>query len=142
MDEITQKKGIDGENFPEDIESKKGSCVIPHPLKCNVKYHLKPGMYYISSPGFPAIYPHNFMCRYLLKPAKKHQRISLQCLVFLLETSKKCINDFFFIHTGKRSYKLCQPCLPKIDRAALLYIKFRSNSALAAQGYLCRVIVH
>jgi len=96
----------------------------------------------ISSPNYPAFYPPNSDCIWVIKPASGRP-VQLSFKSFNLEAESRCGYDFVELRDGEsrqstRLGKFCGSTLPNMEfsNRGTLWIRFKSDSSTNDAGFL------
>ncbi|XP_054478628.1 cubilin [Anoplopoma fimbria] len=106
---------------------------------CSRTYEQEYG--YLKSPGWPDIYPHNIDCTIILK-APQNSSISFFFNNFDVEIHSHCEFDYLEIRNGSTVDspligRFCGNTLPSpiFPQSNLLYLRFKSDSSMARDGF-------
>ena len=100
----------------------------------------------ITSPLFPVNYPNNLVCTYRFKYSPSYSnRLCFEFQTIDLEESASCTADSVSIHDGSNERaplldKICgtNSTIRYMTTGDSLFVKFKSNAAIAKQGFRAR----
>ena len=103
-------------------------------LPCGT-HALTPGLYSITSPGYPSNYPNNQDCTYSVSAGSGTGTMELACCQFDLEANSSCSWDWLRVN----GVKYCGRQAPALAENGALNIDFHSDSSVVKAGYYCEI---
>ena len=96
---------------------------------------VTPGLYSISSPGYPAKYDNYQDCSYSITPGSGVSSMTLACCEFDIENHSSCSWDWLSVN----GEKFCGRQGPALSGDGVLNIDFHSDYSVVKRGFMCEV---